>query len=353
MLIARTPVRVSFAGGGTDLPSYYLPHGGMVLSTTINKYVYTILTKREDRLTQIISSDFRAIESYEDIAQRTFTGSELEIPWASLKFLQFQGGVNLFLASEIAAGTGLGSSASVCVNLLKILSSHLGVKWSKQELAEHAFTVARELLHRPVGKQDEFAATFGGLNFFAFNRDGVHVESISLSPDILAALESNLMLFFTGTARNSFDILSVQDQRTAQADPQVVEALHRQKELVRPMREALQGGELDRLGELLHEAWEIKKRVSSSISSSRIDEIYLCARQYGALGGKITGAGGGGFLLLYCPQERQAAVREALAQFNMKEMLFGFDSHGSRIVYDDPLFDSDRRGGIRWLFTRS
>ena len=350
MLIARSPVRISFAGGGTDLPSYYNRHGGVVLSTSINKYVYTILTAREDRLTQVISSDFRVTESYEDIAQRTFEGAELDIPLACLKFMKFRGGVNLFMASEIPAGTGLGSSGAVCVNLLKILAAYLHLRWSKQDLAERAFQIAREMLHKPVGKQDEYAAAFGGLNIFRFQEERAGATPVRLPADVISTFEESLMLFFTGTARNSSDILTGQDQQSAHGVPYVTEALHQQKALVGPMAKALEKGDLDDFGDLLHHAWEVKRRLSPAISNSLIDEVYEAARSAGARGGKIAGAGGGGFLLLYCPPREQEKVRQALGPFGLKEMFFGFDSHGSRVVYNDPFFDCDRRGGMRWLF---
>jgi D-glycero-alpha-D-manno-heptose-7-phosphate kinase len=351
MLIVRTPVRISFAGGGTDIPSYYEKHAGMVLSASIDKYFYTVLTEREDGQTQIISSDFKALETCEQIEKMEFQGTDLEIPFAVLKHLRCDAGVNLFLASEVPPGTGLGSSAAACVNILKILSVFLGRDLSEEELAETAFHIGRNILKKPVGKQDEYAVALGRLNVLRFETQGVEVEPVRLPEELLMDFEQNLMLFFTGSSRNSSEILAGQDQAIQQGERKVVDALSALKELVPPMRGALLAGNLDTFGKLLDEGWTIKKRVSSKISTPLIDEIYQVAKSRGALGGKITGAGGGGFLLLYCEREKQADVRAGMKEFGMKEMTFHFDMSGTAVVYNDPFFDSDTRGGMRWVFS--
>jgi len=353
MLIVRTPVRISFAGGGTDLPSFYEEHGGMVLSASIDKYFYTVLTEREDHLTQIISSDLKALESCEGIEKMEFQGTDLEIPFAVLKYLGRDVGVNLFLASEVPPGTGLGSSAAVCVNILKTLSVYLGRDLSGPPLAEAAFYVAREILHRPVGKQDEYAAAIGGLNVLQFYADAVDVEPLHLPHELLMDLEQSLMLFFTGSSRHSSEILTCQDRSVKQKDNTVVDALLALKDLVPRMRDALLAANLDRFGRLLDEGWRMKKMVSAKISNPLIDRVYETALANGALGGKITGAGGGGFLLLFCEKGKQECVRTRLREFGLKEMRFHFDLQGTRVVYDDPFFDSDAHGGMRWVFSLS
>src|SRR5215470_9582063 len=207
MLIVRSPVRISFGGGGSDLPAYYEKFGGAVLSTSINKYFYTILQKRSDGRIQVISSDVRVMETWQDISRMEIARSELAIPLAAIKELGCDLSVDLFLASEIMAGTGLGSSASVCVGVLKTLATYLDLSLSKYELAERAFHIARNILGKPVGKQDEYAAAFGGLNFITFNPDdSVQVEPILLRADHLDEFESHLMLFFTGAAHNSWKL---------------------------------------------------------------------------------------------------------------------------------------------------
>ena len=353
MLIVHTPVRVSFAGGGTDLPSYYERYGGMVLSTSIDKYFYTVLTERDDGQTQVISSDLRTVESCERIEKMEFQGSDLEIPFAVLKHLKCDAGVNLFLASEVPPGTGLGSSAAVCVNLLKTLSVFLERELSEQDLAETAFHIAKDILRKPVGKQDEYAVAIGGLNVVHFQASGVTVEPLALSADSLVDLEQNLMLFFTGSARDSSEILAEQDRSVRTSQEDVVGALTALKELVLPMREALDTSDLGRFGKLLDESWKIKKKVSSRISNPRINQIYDAALARGALGGKVTGAGGGGFLLLYCEKQIQDAVRVAMREFGLKEMKFRFDLAGTKVVYNNPFYDSDAHGGIRWVFMPS
>src|SRR5215471_13659840 len=215
MLIVRSPVRVSFGGGGSDLPSFYERFGGAVLSTTINKYFYTILQKRSDGKIQVISSDLRVMETWQDISRMEIARSELAIPLAAIKELGCDLSVDLFLASEIMAGTGLGSSASVCVGVLKTLATYLDLSLSKYELAEQAFHIARNVLGKPVGKQDEYAAAFGGLNFITFHPDGsTLVEPVDLSLAALRELESNLMLFFTGVAHDSWSLLHEHERST-------------------------------------------------------------------------------------------------------------------------------------------
>ena len=351
MLIVRTPVRISFAGGGTDLPSYYEKYGGVVLSTTIDKYVYTVLTEREDGQTQIISSDLKALESCEQITRMNFEGTDLEIPFAVLKHLACDVGVNLFMASEVPPGTGLGSSAAVCVNVLKTLRVYLNRSDNNLELAEEAFHIARNVLRWPVGKQDEYGVAIGGLKIVTFEAGGTRVEPVRLSPDMLMDLEQNLLLFFTGSSRDSSAILSGQDQSVRQNEGRVLDALTRLKNLVPEMHKVLVTGDFEEFGRLLHEGWMIKKSLASKISNPHIDRIYNVALECGAVGGKIAGAGGGGFLLLYCQRDCQPALRAGLSEFGLKEMRFHFDLGGSRVVYNDPFFDSNSRGGMRWAFS--
>jgi D-glycero-alpha-D-manno-heptose-7-phosphate kinase len=352
MLIVRSPVRISFAGGGTDLPAYYEQFGGAVLSTAINKYFYTILCKRHDGRVQVISSDLRVFETWHDIASMDARGSGLEIPLAILKDMASDISVDLFLSSEIPPGTGLGSSASVCVNILKTLTTYLNRPLSKYDLAERAFHVARDVLGRHVGRQDEFAAAFGGLNFITFRTDGfTEVQPVDLDPVLLRELQSNLMLFFTGSAHHSWTILQEQEKSTRSPKGPAVEALHQVRELADRMLSALRAGDLNLFGSLLDEGWQAKKRISGRISNSRIDHLYELARRNGALGGKITGAGGGGFLLLYCEHERREAVRSALRAEGIQEMAFALDTNGAQVIVNDPFIDGDERAGSRWIFT--
>jgi D-glycero-alpha-D-manno-heptose-7-phosphate kinase len=333
------------------LPAYYEQFGGAVLSTAINKYFYTILRTRSDGRVQVISSDLRVFENWQDIANLPIQGSELEIPLAVLKELNFKVSVDLFLASEIPPGTGLGSSASVCVNILKTLTSYLQKPLSKYDLAERAFHIARNVLYKHVGKQDEYAAAFGGLNYISFREDGsAEVEPLELGHDLMREFQSNLMLFFTGSAHQSWDILREQESSTRAHSGVTVEALHEVKALGVQMKQALERRQLQVFGELLHESWLAKRKVSNKISTPRIDELYALAREHGATGGKITGAGGGGFLLLFCEKQFQQPVRDALSAQGVHEMAFAFDIQGAQVIINDPFIDGDQGAGSRWVF---
>lgn len=351
MLIARSPVRISFGGGGTDLPSYYRQFGGAVLSTSIDKYFYAILRKRTDGNVQVISSDLRKLEQWRNVSMLDVKGSEIEIPLAVLKHLQRDISADLFLSSEIPPGTGLGSSAAVCVTVLKIVSEYLHLGFSRHDLAERAYYIAREMLGNPVGKQDEYATAFGGLNFVEFSADEtVTVQPVSLPREVLSELQSNLLLFFTGASHNSWEILKDQENRTRRISSVAVDALHEIKELAYTMRKALERGEVHRFGELLDVGWRAKKRVSDKISTSDIDDLYHAARNAGAIGGKITGAGGGGFMLLYCRERDQPAVRNVFLSRGLREMSFSFDFEGAHLLVNDPFIDADAQAGMRWRF---
>jgi D-glycero-alpha-D-manno-heptose-7-phosphate kinase len=351
VLIVRSPVRISFAGGGTDLPAYYEQFGGAVLSTAINKYFYTILRKRSDGRVQVISSDLRVFETWRNIAAMDIKGTGLDIPLAALKNLGCDLSLDLFLASEIPPGTGLGSSASVCVNIVKTLTTYLHQPLSKYDLAERAFHIARNVMGQYVGKQDEYAASFGGLNFITFEANGnTHVERLDLEPKVLHEFHTNLMLFFTGSAHHSWSILKEQEVSARKRSGTTVEALHEVRSLAYRMRDLLEKGDLDALGTILDESWQAKKHFSTRVSNSRIDQLYELACKSGALGGKITGAGGGGFLLLYCEPTHQPSVRTAMAAEGIQEMTFEFDFQGAQVIVDDPFIDSDDRGGSHWTF---
>lgn len=216
---------------------------------------------------------------------------------------------------------------------------------------ERAYRITRFGLKRHVGKQDEYAAAFGGLNYIRFNPDGAtQVEALQLDPGILSALQANLMLFFTGAAHHSWDILADQEESTRLPAGPAVEALHQVKEAGSLMKEALLCGNLEQFGHLLDDAWQAKKRVSQRISNPRIDHFYALAREHGAVGGKITGAGGGGFLLLYAEPVSQAAVRVALQGEGLQEMAFAFDTQGAQVIVNDPFIDHDEHAGTRWTF---
>jgi D-glycero-alpha-D-manno-heptose-7-phosphate kinase len=351
MLITRSPVRISFGGGGTDLPAYYEQFGGAVLSTTINKYFYTVLRKRGDGKIQVISSDLRTLETWANIAGMSVERSELDIPLAAVKEFGHNVSVDLFLASEIPPGTGLGSSASVCVNVLKALSAYVHLPLSKYDLAELAFHIARNVLGNPVGKQDEYAAVFGGLNYIDFGKDGsVTVEPLELDSALLCELQDSLMLFFTGSTHQSRTILREQEESTRRDRGAALKSLHEIGSLAGHMRSALLEGDLYTFGTLLDQGWQAKRQVCGKISNDRIDKLYSLARENGALGGKLTGAGGGGFLLVYCERQNRAGVRDALTAAGAREMTFQFDFKGAQVIVNDPFIDGDENAGAIWQF---
>lgn len=332
MIIARAPVRISFAGGGTDLPAYSRRFGGAVVSATVDKYVYVVLTVHPKPELQILSSDYRTFHR-QDAGEVPFWEGDLNLPKAILHEFGIEQGVSMFLASEVPPGTGLGSSSTVTVATVKAVGAACGRRLSRQEVAEMAARIEIEKLGMPIGYQDQFAAAFGGLNCIRFDVDGpTVVEPIRTPPGTLERLERNLLLFFTGQSRDSSNILARQRSATEQDDPRVLEALHAVSAMVAPMRACLEAGDLDRFGALLHEGWEHKKRFAAGVSNPQVDRLYELARSRGTLGGKLTGAGGGGFMMLYCADGTPEAVTTALEAEGLRRMGFVFESGGARVL---------------------
>jgi D-glycero-alpha-D-manno-heptose-7-phosphate kinase len=334
--VARAPVRVSFGGGGTDLEAYYARFGGFVVSSAIARYAYVVARETVDRSIHLSSSDYRVWQTFRR-GEMPIIEEPLSLPKAVVeRFGPFglrERGVDLFLASEVAPGTGLGSSSAMAVALVRALSAYLGLPADAEEVAEVACFIEIDRLDMPIGKQDQYASAFGGLNAITFTQDGVEVEPLRPSADTITALCSRLMLFSTGHSRHSSSIL--REQRAATAEQKVVaESLHAMKALAMDMREALFSEDLTGFGTMLDHGWQMKRRLSGKISSPEIDAWYAAAREAGALGGKITGAGGGGYMLLYCPVERQDDVREVLAVHRLREMPFDFDFHGAHLLTD-------------------
>jgi len=333
MLIARAPVRISFAGGGTDLPAYYEQFGGSVISTSIDKYFYVFLQSIPDPTLQITSSDYQTFYRRQSAPeQELYWEGDLSLPRAILHHLHVTQGISMFLASEIPPGTGLGSSSTVTVAIVKAVTTAKGQKPSAYEIAEMASFIEINKMGMPIGKQDQYAAAFGGLNRIDFGRDTTQVTPLKVDPQTLSRLEHHLMLFFTGSTRAASSILSQQKAASQKQDPKVLEALHGVKALTNDVQAALEKGAIDTLGDILHESWERKKRFASNVSNARIDELYNLARENGARGGKIAGAGGGGFLMLYCAPEQQQRVTNALESQGLKRMDFHFENGGARVL---------------------
>jgi D-glycero-alpha-D-manno-heptose-7-phosphate kinase len=331
MLISRAPVRISFSGGGTDLPSFYERHGGVVISTTINHYVYAILTPGSREAVQIVSADYHTF--WRQSLDNLIWDGDLALPRAIVNEFDLHRGLDIFLASQIPPGTGLGSSGSVAVCLINGLAAWQGMFLASAEVADRACYIEIEKMGMPVGKQDQYASAFGGLNCITFTAEGVTVEPLRVSEATRQTLERRLMLFFTGSSRQSSNILRYQKQKGEEGDRRVIQRLLSIKELGLAVQQALEVGDLGCFGELLHRSWLQKRSLAPNISSQAIDEVYELARSKGAEGGKITGAGGGGFLMLYCEEAYQDAVTAALERANLRRMGFAFDTRGAQVMH--------------------
>jgi len=322
MIIARSPLRITLGGGGTDLPSYYREHGGFLVAAAIDKYVYVTVTRPFSPGIYLKYSSLEQVAAVSDvrhpILREALILQELEAPQIEITTL-----------ADIPAGTGLGSSGSFTTALLKALYAHRRKLLHPQELAELACHIEIDRLGEPVGKQDQYIAAYGGLTCFTFHEDGrVAAEPLRVSADTMFDLEDNLLLFFTGFSRSGSSILKDQHER-AQA-PEMLHNLHQVKELGLRSRAALEAGDLERFGELMHEHWEYKKRRCGRMSNQHINDWYELARRNGALGGKLVGAGGGGFLMFYATDRNR--LRHALTRAGLEQVRFKFDFEGTRLV---------------------
>jgi D-glycero-alpha-D-manno-heptose-7-phosphate kinase len=331
MLIARSPMRISLGGGGTDLEAYYGTYGGLVISTAINKYFYAILTTDESDDLQVISADYRSLfrhSPYNDL----FWNGDLALPKAVLHHFGIRRGINLFVASEVPPGTGLGSSSAAAVTMVRAISTLMEQPMTRQQVAELASYIEINKMGMPIGKQDQYASAFGGFNTITFTSQGVTVEPLQIAPEVRQTLERRLLLFFTGSSRDSTSILKHQRKSTLDQDNTVLQALHNIKQVASEVQACLEQGDLDEFAHLLDCSWQEKRRLAPGLSTGFIDECYDLALQQGAAGGKITGAGGGGFLLLYCQEQAQESVTRALEERGLKRMNFRFDQQGATVV---------------------
>lgn len=331
-------MRISFGGGGTDLEAYYAHYGGLVISTAINKYFYAVITTDESDDLQVISADYRSLfrhSPYNDL----FWNGDLALPKAILHHFGIRRGINLFVASEVPPGTGLGSSSAAAVTLVRALSTLVEQPMTRQQVAELASFIEITKMGMPIGKQDQYASAFGGLNTITFTRQGVTVEPLRIAPEVRQALERRLLLFFTGTSRESTSILKHQRKSTEEQDGAVLQALHHIKQVAIDVQACLERGDLEEFARLLDYAWQEKRRLAPGLSTGFIDECYSLALHHGAAAGKITGAGGGGFLLLYCREQAQEAVTRVLEERGLKRMNFRFDQQGAAVVLNVASFN--------------
>lgn len=326
---AKAPLRISFAGGGTDVSPFPEQEGGHVLSATIDRYAYGTLSPRSDQIIGIESVDLNVTAQLglgEDLAAPEGLG----LVQAALSRLgnRYAGGYDIFLRTSAPPGSGLGSSSALMVVLVGLLREHHRYGFTDYEIASLAHQMERYDLGIVGGKQDHYASTFGGFNFIEFGADHVLVNPLRVHGDTLNELEHNLVLVYTGVTRASSQIIEDQTARVVDKQVATVDGLRRQKQLALDMKSALLRGELHRFGELLDVAWESKRQLSPKISTEKIDELYALAKDAGALGGKVTGAGGGGYILFYCPFRKRHKVCDALEHAGASINEVGFSSAG-------------------------
>jgi D-glycero-alpha-D-manno-heptose-7-phosphate kinase len=323
MIISRTPLRVSFAGGGSDLEEYYKTGYGAVVSTAIDKYIYITVNKKFDDMIRVSYSKTELVHNVNDL--------EHNVIRESLKLLEINKKIEVVYMGDIplgSAGVGLGSSSSLAVGVLNALYAFKGLHVSAEKLAADACKIEIEILGHPIGKQDQYISAFGGFNYIQFNKDGtVFVDPIICNNETKILLHNKLMLFYTGIVRVSSSILTEQKNKTSMN----LSYLDKMVDLAKDLRDHLVHNKIDEIGSILHEGWLLKKKLANGITTPQIDEYYEKARKAGASGGKILGAGAGGFLLLYCDEKYQPKVREVLS--DLKESPFKFEPQGSKIIY--------------------
>jgi D-glycero-alpha-D-manno-heptose-7-phosphate kinase len=323
MIISRTPFRISFVGGGSDMETFYSRHQGAVLSTSIDKYMY-ISSHRyfyKDQI-QVKYSRTETVDSINELTHPLLR--------EALRMTGISGGIEISSIADIPSGTGMGSSSSFTVGLLHNLYAINRKFITHDDLAKKACEIEIDIVKEPIGKQDQYAAAFGGLNIIYFNQDGtVRVEPLYIKSSIYHTLEENLVMFFIGNQRKASDILSEQKKNASQEDK--FNTLKQMVGLVFDLRDSLYTEKLDDFGKILHENWILKQKLASKISNSEIDEIYSAGLKGGATGGKLLGAGGGGFMLFYCEKSKQDKLRTALNKFTTFD--FKFELDGSKIIY--------------------
>jgi D-glycero-alpha-D-manno-heptose-7-phosphate kinase len=325
MIVSRAPVRFSLGGGGSDLPSYSSVHGGFVVAAAINRYVYISANRRFHDSIRLAYSKTETVDSVDQIEHRIFR--------EALRLREITRGIELSSIAEVPANSGLGSSSTFTVALLNALHAHRHEYVSSQQLADEACQIEVDILRQPIGKQDQFIAAFGGVTAFTFAPDGrVEVERVAVKPELLDELQANLLVFYTGIEREAASVLTEQGANLRANRDQVVERMHRIKALGYETRRILVRGDIDSYGELLHEHWTNKKELASNMSDAVLDEHYEAARAAGAIGGKLMGAGGGGFFMFYATPSNRRSVHGALSARGLRPMRFQFDTSGAQIV---------------------
>jgi len=324
MIITRSPLRITLGGGGTDLPSYYKEHEGFLIAASIEKYVYVTVIRPFTAGIYLKYSELEHVERVEDVKH--------PIIREAIQMIDFKPSqLEIATLTDIPSGTGLGSSGSFTTALLKALYSFKRRLLLPSDLAKLACDIEINRLGEPIGKQDQYIAAYGGITCFTFNSDEtVNADQLNISDDTMFDLEDNLLLFFTGFSRNAGIILKNQNVRTQQSDQEMIQNLHYVKELGLRSKKALEDGNLTLFGELMHEHWEHKKKRSKGISNPQIDEWYELGKANGAIGGKLVGAGGGGFLMFYASDRNR--LRHTMAHAGLEEVRFSFDFEGTKVI---------------------
>jgi D-glycero-alpha-D-manno-heptose-7-phosphate kinase len=312
-------------GGGTDLPSYYKEHGGFLISSAINKYVFILLNKRFEDTIRLSYSRTEIVENVESIKHNIFR--------EALKYTGVDKQVELVSVADVPSNCGLGTSSTFTVSLLNALFAYKKHYVSLYKLAESACHIEIDVLKEPIGKQDQFASAYGGFNAYYFHKDdSVTIEPVNIREEVLMELQSNMFLFYLNQKRSASNVLIEQDTKSKNKDKNVIDRLHKIKGIGIETLKIFEKGKIDEFGEILNEHWLTKKGLSKNISNSFIDEVYETARKNGALGGKIVGAGGGGFLLLYCSRDKTKLV-EAMQKHKLYPTWFAFEPEGAKKVY--------------------
>ncbi len=325
MILSRAPTRITLGGGGTDLASYYSRYGGFLIAAGINKYCTVLANKRFYDSIRLSYSKTEIADTVAEIDHRIFR--------SALGLVGIDRGIELHSTADVPAGCGLGTSSTFTVALLNALHTYKRDFINQKQLAEEACHIEIDILGDPIGKQDQYMAAFGGLTCLTFDKNGdVLAEPLKVSQEVVEQLESNLLLFFTGKEREASGILVEQDTRSKQGDPEMIGNLHQIKEIGLATRKYLEKGQLDMLGELLHTHWEVKKHRSRNMSDPFLDECYELARKNGASGGKLVGAGGGGFFMFYCENNHKPKIIEAMNKCGLKWEKFRFDFDGAKIL---------------------
>ncbi len=327
MIISQTPLRISLAGGGTDLPAYYLKHEGYVVSTAIDKYLYVIIKERFDDFIYVDYSKKEIVNSINEIQH--------ELVREAAKLANLKNGFEVMMLADIPSeGSGLGSSSSLTVGLLNAFYQYQGILVTSEQLAKDACKIEIDILKRPIGKQDQYIAAFGGLKAFKFcKNDKVEVNELTIDSEHRRRLGSNLLLFFTNTTRQASSILEEQSSKVNDT----IQFHHKIKELAHSSFEAINKQMINKIGEYLKINWEMKKNLAGNVTNSEIDKMVKMAMDAGASGAKISGAGGGGFLLVYCERNHQDHLREAMHEY--RELPFLLEKYGSKIIFNQTRYD--------------